>query len=603
MKKKTLLTVCLSLVLALSMVLTACGGGSGGNGDSDSKANDFSVLHPEDPDPATSFTAEDDESGKKPADSSGSGYGSGIYSEAFAAYLKILEDHKDEILGYNWQCGSAGDPALYNKPVAVQDIVMDDTPELIFMRKVPGLPEGSGVDAASLHVFTFTGGKAVCLYSAMLDVQVGGGLYYVLLNLEEDDIDRICLYTSSGDETWKLKWHFLGLGDTDCLVDYGNFEQINAPDEGGESVYLFKEDGSSVSMEQYNKRKNEVLSKTGQVLLFNDPEWQTDEMKDLFENGNVVEMSYEEAIAFLKGGIKSGEKTPEIIDEYGFLLPDSDTKEYTKDELQSLTDEELSQAAKEILARHGRIFDDSTWPFRFGAFTWYSPEYDPVEFDSRDDILNDIEKKNLETILGLQHERNGGNTADNSGNTQENPPQAPPQSDPPANSGDNSGDNSGQGMNTRPDNGMIMNSYYMTHYNYFHPSDWWANTTVTTDGDTLYVKSNDPAGYEIITIYVVDASIPYASGDPMHHCVWHEDTSTGKRVEVWTTSYSYILYCEINEPDSCPDQYKTMKDVDQQKLLDLTTKYMNLYDVRNGSFSSDGQNYLRNLLNESVFVK
>ena len=34
MKKKTLLTVCLSLVLALSMVLAACGGGSGGSGGS-----------------------------------------------------------------------------------------------------------------------------------------------------------------------------------------------------------------------------------------------------------------------------------------------------------------------------------------------------------------------------------------------------------------------------------------------------------------------------------------------------------------------------------------------------------------------------------------
>ena len=130
MKKKTFLTVLISLMLALSMVLAACDGGNGGNesGGNKEESQDFEVLHPEAPDPATSFTESSSEGGDA---SSG---GDTIYSEAFAAYLKILEDHKDEILGYDWQCGYNGDPALYNKPIAIVE-AKDNSRENIY---IPG---------------------------------------------------------------------------------------------------------------------------------------------------------------------------------------------------------------------------------------------------------------------------------------------------------------------------------------------------------------------------------------------------------------------------------------------------------------------------------
>ena len=59
--------------------------------------------------------------------------GDTLYSDAFATYLAILKDHEDEIKAYDWQCGYDDAAADYNKPVAVQNILGDDTPELIFI--------------------------------------------------------------------------------------------------------------------------------------------------------------------------------------------------------------------------------------------------------------------------------------------------------------------------------------------------------------------------------------------------------------------------------------------------------------------------------------
>lgn len=43
--------------------------------------------------------------------------------------------------------------------------------------------------------------------------------------------------------------------------------------------------------------------------------------------------------------------------ENEYILPDSDSRAYTYDELSSLSNDELRLAINEIYARHGRIFD------------------------------------------------------------------------------------------------------------------------------------------------------------------------------------------------------------------------------------------------------
>ncbi|MBQ6602794.1 MAG: YARHG domain-containing protein [Eubacterium sp.] len=574
MKKKTLFGAMISLLLAAAMVLGACGGGSGGgaaeSGGTEAGAEEISVLHPEAPDPATSFTSAS-ETEPSSAESDNPAETDTLYSDAFATYLSILEAHEEEIKGYDWQCGYEDPADQYNKPVAVQNILGDDTPELIFIRKIPGDDSEMPAEVSSLHVFTYTQGRAVCLFSRMWDVQVGGGMEYALLLPEDDEMGRICFYVSSGDERWTDSYEYYGLGDSDILVPYGSFEQISCPDEEGNMVYNFKVDDSPASMSEFNSAKNDLMKRMGKVLQFNTPTWQTDEIKELINTKENCEMSYDEAVFFLLSGMKEDAKASEVFDEYGFVLPDSDKVVYSKDDFKYYTDEELAQARNEIYARHGRKFSNISWAIRFGVFTWYNPEYAPDVFDSMSGVLNDTEKKNIETILAVEAERAGGSSGSSGGS-------APITED--------------------------FLTFNMKDYTFVCPDFWKDKVTCVAKYDVLYINSNDPPGEEVAVIYVEDASSEYASGDPLYHCVWHGDTSTGKRVEVWAPGYSFIFYSEINDPGACPDYYKTMKDVDEQKLLDLQTGgSQNLYDLRNGVFAPEASGFMKNLLDSAITVK
>ncbi len=585
MKKKTYM-IFSALVLAAVLVLAGCGGSpSEGSKPSGEGKRASTSAEKETAVSEVSISSESSEAASATEDAPG-GFGPDTpYSAAFATYLDILQAHKAEILNYNWQCGYEDPAEKYNKPVAVVNILGDEIPELLFVRADPA-PEGeSPVPVSSLHVFTYMDGRAVCLYSAMWDVQVGGGLQYALLLPSDDDMSRTCFYISQGDERWTESWEYFGLGDSDILVPYGSFEQISFPEENGSLTYNFLVDENTASLSEFNSQKNELMKSIGKVLLFNNPSSQTEEIKNLIDTKEVCEMSYEEAVAFLKGGMKEGEKASEVLDAYGYILPDSDTRIYTAEDLAHLTDDELAQARNEIFARHGRIFSDTGWAIRFGVFTWYEPLYPADTFD--EGSLNDTEKKNLETILGVEAARNGGGST--GGET--------------ASGGENSGEGSGSGENVRPDNGMIMHTYYLDDYTFVLPTEWWSKVTVVRKFDVIYIYSLEPEGYPVVEISPVPASTPYESGDPLYHCVWHKDSSTGYRIEAWAYSYPFIFHSEINNPAACPDEYKTMKDVDEQKLLDLQTGgKQDLYDLRNGSFTYDS-NYFENLLDQAITPK
>ena len=84
----------------------------------------------------------------------------------------------------------------------------------------------------------------------------------------------------------------------------------------------------------------------------------------------------------------------EIIEE--FIFPESDEYEIYESELEFLSDWELSIARNEILARYGRKFNDSEIQEYFDSCLWYEGTIEADKFDT--EILNDVEKKNIETI-------------------------------------------------------------------------------------------------------------------------------------------------------------------------------------------------------------
>ena len=90
----------------------------------------------------------------------------------------------------------------------------------------------------------------------------------------------------------------------------------------------------------------------------------------------------------------------------GYVIAGSDTELLSKDSLKNISDEDLRLAINEIYARHGRKFKSADLQKFFDNKSWYTPKYEPDEFDKKqNEILNDIEKKNLKILTEIRSER------------------------------------------------------------------------------------------------------------------------------------------------------------------------------------------------------
>ncbi len=105
-----------------------------------------------------------------------------------------------------------------------------------------------------------------------------------------------------------------------------------------------------------------------------------------------------------------GELPTEILNlfytESEYLVPNSDSVYLEESYFEDFTDDELRLARNEIYARHGRRFANMDIQAYFDAQAWYTPYYDPEEFDEiQDQLLNDIEKANAATIAKVESKR------------------------------------------------------------------------------------------------------------------------------------------------------------------------------------------------------
>lgn len=95
---------------------------------------------------------------------------------------------------------------------------------------------------------------------------------------------------------------------------------------------------------------------------------------------------------------------PLISESSSYILPESDTRLYSESELMGLTPDELRLARNEILARHGRLFNDESLQAYFNSMPWYTGSISPEEFDSQmSSILNKYETANIDVIKDLEN--------------------------------------------------------------------------------------------------------------------------------------------------------------------------------------------------------
>lgn len=83
-----------------------------------------------------------------------------------------------------------------------------------------------------------------------------------------------------------------------------------------------------------------------------------------------------------------------------FILSDSDSRYYSRADIQDLTDQELAIAAAEISGRHGATINDKDLQEYLDNMSWYEP-------GSGSASLNDYEKTNLQLIEVVQRELDG----------------------------------------------------------------------------------------------------------------------------------------------------------------------------------------------------
>ena len=135
------------------------------------------------------------------------------------------------------------------------------------------------------------------------------------------------------------------------------------------------------------------------------------EAAELSDEGEVQTIAIDKDIIVNAGGTGSANEKSEMQDSQ--TTEDSQTVQNTEDyifpnsSLVLLTDAEVSGISKdqlrigrnEILARHGRRFNDQALQQYFDSKSWYIGTISPDEFDANlDSRLNDVERANIEII-------------------------------------------------------------------------------------------------------------------------------------------------------------------------------------------------------------
>lgn len=179
-------------------------------------------------------------------------------------------------------------------------------------------------------------------------------------------------------------------------------EYIAEDDEDYETGWVTDEDGNEV----YYPDEDESLSDNNQTVVDGEEDSgaavaaQTiDQTAEEEAAGSVVD---QEVTADM--GLSGDNVTAEDGSEY--ILADSGSRYYTREELEELDDYSLQMAINEVYARHGRKFDTDSIRDYFESKSWYQGTIDPEVFDAEDtDYFNEYEEANNALLAEIRSER------------------------------------------------------------------------------------------------------------------------------------------------------------------------------------------------------
>lgn len=246
----------------------------------------------------------------------------------YQAYLDILTENREAILGYDWQKGMIFDEGIYEtrpagttEPIVFADVWGDEAPELLYAASVDS--EGHRY-FARLHIVTFENGEARELggdLSLSLDEQVGGGENYRLFQTGEDKglwIYR-AYYSEGCDEEYV---HLTAEGEIEAQFTCSHSE-YPIENDAGEWVTVgeWKKLGAACSQESYEsavpsqeEQAKGILMRNAEYYEYSD-DAEAPEDYYLYPQGTA--MTYDAAVAYLRGEL--GIALDETVDEKLFF--------------------------------------------------------------------------------------------------------------------------------------------------------------------------------------------------------------------------------------------------------------------------------------------
>lgn len=214
-------------------------------------------------------------------------------------------------------------------------------------------------------------------------------------NVEKEGGVKLRIHSVSGATLLiSLEYYNGKAANRDVIVD-----DVGAVIRDGEAYYAFSDDGNGNS-------GNGVLTFKGRKI-----EWKSvlNHQKEAYYDvervlGSASDKKRKPAAAENdKKASKPSSEVSETEEEEDYILPNSAEEYLTMEDLEGLSPEELRLARNEILARHGRQFDDPELSAYFESKDWYEGTIDGETFDAEYTWeLNEYERRNVDLILSVE---------------------------------------------------------------------------------------------------------------------------------------------------------------------------------------------------------
>lgn len=224
---------------------------------------------------------------------------------AYSAYLDILHNNRDAILGYTWQRGYYGFGDItednISRPVNLADVNSDGVPELIFCAL-----DGEYPATTSLYIYGYKNGSPVKLYEGSWDYNVGGGFHYVLFRQLGDS--SLYAYFTEGD-AWRednfsaFETAADGSLSLKQLYKYSNHES----NDGYDRVINYYAQGAECDADTYTGGTDKLISHITENLMMS----KLYERDQKFETCECTAMTYEEVMEYLV--FKVGEEAEKVV--------------------------------------------------------------------------------------------------------------------------------------------------------------------------------------------------------------------------------------------------------------------------------------------------